>query len=115
MSPLFCNLSGFDVVAATRPVLWVHGTDDLIVSDHSALDFGQLGSDGVIPGWPSAEFPPQPMVSQIRAMLGRGEEAGGTVVEAIFKGSGHSPHLEQPKRFCRLLTQFVTDTEISTR
>jgi pimeloyl-ACP methyl ester carboxylesterase len=113
MSPLFCDLSGFDAVVAARPVLWVHGSDDLIVSDHSALDFGQLGADGVIPGWPGAEFPPQPMVSQIRAMLGRGEQAGGNVVEVIFEGSGHSPHLEQPERFCQLLTRFVTDAEAS--
>ncbi|MDA8075333.1 MAG: alpha/beta fold hydrolase [Actinomycetota bacterium] len=112
LSPLYCNLTPFADVAATWPVLWVHGTEDLIVSDHSMLDLGHLGALGVVPGWPGDEvFPAQPMVSQTRAVLHRGEEKGGTVVEAVFEGCGHSPHLEDEAHFVGLLEPFVESAE----
>jgi pimeloyl-ACP methyl ester carboxylesterase len=108
MSPLYCNLSAFAAVAALRPVLWVHGSADRIVSDQSMLDLGHLGALGVVPGWPGNEvFPAQPMVSQTRAILRRGEEQGGTLVEAVFEGCGHSPHLEDEARVVELLVPFV--------
>ncbi len=112
MSPLYCNVSAFADVAAARPVLWVHGTEDLIVSDHSMLDLGHLGALGVVPGWPGDEvFPAQPMVSQTRAILHQGEEQGGTLVEAVFEGCGHSPHLEDEAHFVDLLEPFVETAE----
>ncbi|MDA8286776.1 MAG: alpha/beta fold hydrolase [Actinomycetota bacterium] len=116
MSPLYCNLSLFADVAAARPVLWVHGTEDLIVSDQSMLDLGHLGALGVVPGWPGDEvFPAQPMISQTRAILHRGEEQGGTVVEAVFEGCGHSPHLEDEAHFVDVLEPFVETAEASGR
>jgi pimeloyl-ACP methyl ester carboxylesterase len=112
MAPVYCDLSEFAKVAAQRPVLWVRGTDDLIVSDRSPADVGYLGSAGVIPGWPGADvFPPQPMVGQTRAVLRRTEAAGGTFTEEVFADCGHAPHLEQPDRFNRLFADFVTAAE----
>ncbi len=32
----------------------------------------------------------------------------------IFEGSGHFPHLDQPDRFCRVLTDFMLTTQPST-
>jgi pimeloyl-ACP methyl ester carboxylesterase len=116
MSPLYCDLSAFAEVAAVRPVLWVRGSEDRIVSDHSMLDLGHLGALGAVPGWPGAEvFPAQPMVSQTRAILHRAEEQGGTVIEAVFEGCGHSPHLEDEARFVELLVPFVETAEASWR
>ncbi len=112
MSPLYCDLSSFADVAAVRPVLWVRGNEDRIVSDHSMLDLGHLGAQGAVPGWPGAEvFPAQPMVSQTRALLRLAEKRGGTVIEALFEGCGHSPHLEDEARFIELLVPFVTTAE----
>lgn len=115
MSPLYCDLSAFAEVAARRPVLWVRGADDQIVSDQSLSDIGYLGVTGVVPGWPGEEFPAQPMVSQTRAVLRRGEAAGGTLMESVFTDCGHSPHIEQPDRFLRLFTDFVTAAEAARR
>jgi pimeloyl-ACP methyl ester carboxylesterase len=111
LSPLYCDLSAFAKVAARRPVLWVHGSDDLIVSDAAATDVGALGAAGIIPGWPGDEFPPQPMVTQTRAMLERARAEGGSFTEEVFDGCGHSPHLEQPGKFRELFTAFVTAAE----
>jgi pimeloyl-ACP methyl ester carboxylesterase len=112
MSPLYCDLSGFARVAAHRPVLWVRGDSDAIVSDASPLDAGYLGSIGVIPGWPGEQaFPAQPMVSQTRAVLQQGVAMGGTFVEEVFADCGHAPHLEQPDKFRELFTGFVTSAE----
>jgi pimeloyl-ACP methyl ester carboxylesterase len=112
LSPIYCDLSGFARVAAHRPVLWVRGDSDQIVSDASPLDIGYLGSIGVIPGWPGEqEYPAQPMVSQTRAVLQQAMAMGGTFTEEVFADCGHSPHLEQPDRFRELFTGFVTSAE----
>jgi pimeloyl-ACP methyl ester carboxylesterase len=90
------------VVAATPkpPVLWVRGDADQIVADGSLFDIGTLGSLGVVPGWPGAEaFPPQPMVSQVRAVLGAYAAAGGAVREVVIADAGHTPYIEQPAAF----------------
>lgn len=116
MSPLYCDLSGFSEVVASTPTLWARGSDDQIVSDRSMLDLGYLGQLGLVPGWPGpSEFPPQPMVSQTRAVLERGARAGGTLVESVFRGCGHAPLLEQPERFLRLFTSFVASAEEAAR
>jgi pimeloyl-ACP methyl ester carboxylesterase len=107
ISPLYCDLWRFAEVAAQIPVLWVHGDSDQIVSDESLADFGYLGKIGAVPGWPGDEFPPQPMVTQLRAMLARAASGGASVTEELFEGCGHSPHLEQPEKFRELLMRFV--------
>src|SRR5690625_4916532 len=108
LSPRYFDVSGFAEVPQVGPVLWVHGSADAIVSDTSSLDLGQLGALGVIPGWPGADvYPPQPMVSQMRAVLERFAAAGGSYREVELDGIGHSPHIEAPERFRMLLTELL--------
>jgi pimeloyl-ACP methyl ester carboxylesterase len=98
MSPKHFSVAD-DLIAlsAKPPVVWVHGTADAIVSDASLFDLAQLGKLGAVPGWPGeAECPPQPMVSQTRAVLERYEAAGGAFTEMELDGCGHSPHIERP-------------------
>jgi pimeloyl-ACP methyl ester carboxylesterase len=44
-------------------------------------------------------MPPQPMVSQMRAVLQRYRAAGGSYTEEVIENAGHSPFIEQPARF----------------
>lgn len=102
LSPKYLGDSVERFVAATPkpPVLWVYGADDQIVSDTSLSDVGYLGKLGYVPGWPGDEvFPPQPMVSQTRAVLDRYAAAGGSYREVRLEECGHTPYLEHPERF----------------
>ncbi|MBX6341276.1 MAG: alpha/beta hydrolase, partial [Thermomicrobiaceae bacterium] len=104
LSPRYLDLGPFARVDPRPPVLWVRGADDLIVSDTSMLDFGYLGQIGAVPGWPGAEvYPPQPMVAQMRALLEAYRAAGGAYEEHVVAACGHSPHVERPDEFRRLL------------
>ena len=79
ISPKYCDLGGFAGIDPKPPVLWIRGTDDALVSDASLLDFGFLGKLGAVPGWPGEEvYPPQPMVSQTRAVLEAYARNGGS-------------------------------------
>ena len=82
------------------PVLWVRGSHDLAVSDTAASCPGVLGSMGLIPNWPGMDvYPPQPMLGQIRAVLGKYAEAGGTYKEVVIEDAGHVPFIEKPDEF----------------
>ncbi len=82
------------------PVLWVRGVDDVTVADNSAGDMGTLGKMGLAPHYPGEDvFPPQPMVSQTRAVLQAYAEAGGHFEEIVLDDCGHSPYLEKPEAF----------------
>lgn len=99
-----------DLLAAhpKPPVLWIHGDSDLIVSDASFFDLGTLGRLGYVPGWPGDEvFPPQPMVSQTRAVLERYAAAGGSFREILFPDCAHSPHIEKPEAWLAAFLEFV--------
>jgi pimeloyl-ACP methyl ester carboxylesterase len=110
ISPKYCNLEDFSLVEPGPPVLWIRGDDDAIVSDTSLLDFGFLGQLDAIPGWPGAEvFPPQPMVSQMRAVLDAYEARGGHYREEVIPDCGHTPHVEKPEEFRRLLIEFFEE------
>lgn len=90
------------------PVLWVRGADDAIVSDTSLFDMGFLGKLGAVPGWPGDEtYPPQPMVTQTRAVLERYTANGGSFDELVLQDCGHSPYLEQPDRFNAALHELL--------
>ncbi len=111
ISPRFCDLGAFARVRPKPDVLWVRGEDDSIVSDTSLLDFGFLGRLGAIPDWPGEEvYPPQPMVSQVRALLEEYAADGGRYREEAIPDCGHSPHVERPEEFRRLLLGFL-DTQ----
>jgi pimeloyl-ACP methyl ester carboxylesterase len=108
MAPIYCNLSALAEISPKPPVLWVRGADDQISSDHSLLDFGTLGQLGAVPGWPGVDaFPPQPMISQTRAVLDRYRTGGGSCEEVLLPDCGHAPHIEHAATFRRLLEDFL--------
>lgn len=110
ISPKYFNVSTFAALPRPPDVLWVRGADDLIVSDTSLSDFGQLGKLGLVPGWPGEmAYPPQPMVSQMRRVLQRAAEAGGRYREEVLVDTGHSPHLERPQEFERHVFPFLLE------
>lgn len=110
ISPKYCDLRGFAKVDPRPPVLWIRGADDPLVSDTSLLDFGYLGQIGVAPGWPGEEvYPPQPMVSQTRAVLDAYVQNGGSYREAVIEDCGHSPHVEKPEEFRQTLFSFLEE------
>lgn len=101
LSPKY--LRDVDKMIASEPktnVLWVRGSDDLLVSDASPSDIGFLGKMDLIPGWPGEEiYPPQPMVTQVRAVLEKYAAAGGSFREVVIKDAGHIPFIEKPEEF----------------
>ncbi len=108
ISPKYCDLGGFARIGSKPPVLWLRGADDALVSDASLLDLGYLGQLGVVPGWPGEQvYPPQPMVSQIRAVLEEYARNGGSYREEVVEDCGHSPQVEKPEEFRRALLGFL--------
>ena len=100
LSPKYCNWSALVDLDPKPPVLWTHGSADIVVADGSPWEMGTVGSLGAVPGWPGADaFPPQPMVAQIRAVLERYRAAGGRVEMQMFDGSGHFPALDAAERW----------------
>lgn len=94
------------------PVLWIRGSDDLIVSNESLFDMNTLGKMGLIPDYPGEEIcPPQPMIDQTRYVLNRYEKAGGKAEEVVMENSGHSPYIEQPKIFLNHFLNLITGAE----
>ncbi len=99
---------GFCEVGQKPPILWVHGADDMVVSDNSMFDLGSLGKQGLVPGWPGEDvFPPQPMVSQTSRVLDLYEQNGGDVERCVIDDCGHSAYIEKPEAFDRVLHAFL--------
>ena len=112
LSGKYCRWSDIVEIDAKPPILWTHGTEDIVVADGSAWDIATLGRLGAVPGWPGEDvFPPQPMVSQIRAVLGRYREAGGRVETELFEGSGHGPFIDQADRWRTRFFDFLRSAE----
>jgi pimeloyl-ACP methyl ester carboxylesterase len=108
ISPKYCDLSAFARIGQGPDVLWIRGSDDPIVSDTSLLDFGFLGQIEAVPGWPGEDvYPPQPMVSQMRAVLDEYASRGGGYREEVIPDCGHTPHVEKPEVFRQLLLGFL--------
>lgn len=83
-----------------RAVLWVRGAQDLAVSNNAASDPGTWGPMGLVPGYPGTDaYPAQPMLDQIRAVLDRYVEEGGTYTEVVIEDCGHVPFIEKPEEF----------------
>lgn len=109
ISAKYCDATAFAYAKLGIPVLWIRGADDLIVSDTSFLDINNLGKMGAIPGWPGNDtHPPQPMVTQMRALLEEYKKNGGSYTEVIFEECGHSPRIEKEQKFKELLLDFIT-------
>lgn len=97
-------------LAHKPPIAWVRGAVDQIVSDASMFDLANLGRLGAVPGWPGDDdCPPQPMVTQTRAVLDAYAAAGGSYRETVLDGVGHSPHVEAPEAFLAALTAVVDE------
>jgi len=112
MSPQYGNLSRLVDIWKKPPILWVRGSEDLVVSDHSMLEFGALGSSGLIPGWPGSYcVPPQPMVAQTRYLLNKYQDAGGSYQELVIQG-GHMCCLESPQQFLSALGTFILGKDV---
>jgi pimeloyl-ACP methyl ester carboxylesterase len=107
-SPKYMNVSAITQSTNKPPILWVRGEADMIVSDNSMFEFGTLGKLGYVPGWPGEEvYPPQPMISQTRAVLEQYQQNGGKYEEFVIAEAAHSPHIEQPDIFRDKVTQFI--------
>ncbi len=92
-------------------VLWIYGAEDVAISNSAASDPGSWGPTGLLPGYPGAEeYPPQPMMDQIRTVLDDYTTRGGAYEEAAVDGSGHVPFISHPDDFNPVfhshLTQF---------
>jgi pimeloyl-ACP methyl ester carboxylesterase len=108
MAPRYFNVSGIVGLAPKPPILWIHGKLDPIVSDTSLYDMNHLGQLGIVPGWPGADIaPPQPMVSQMRDVLGAYSAGGGRVTEVALEDTGHTPHIERPAEFRHALLMVI--------
>jgi pimeloyl-ACP methyl ester carboxylesterase len=112
LSGKYCNWAGIVDLDPKPPILWTHGTADIVVADGSPWEMGTLGSLGAVPGWPGAEaFPPQPMVGQIRSVLERYREAGGRAEMEMFESSGHFPPIDAAERWSALFFDFLASVE----
>lgn len=108
VAPKYLNQRALADIAAKPPILWLRGANDRVVSDAALTDPGTLGKLRLMHGWPGeAVCPPQPMVSQTRALLRRYAANGGAFREEVIGDCGHSPHLEQPTLVAALLRQLV--------
>jgi pimeloyl-ACP methyl ester carboxylesterase len=109
MAPNYFRIDDLHTITPKPPILWLRGTDDQIVSDTSMFDLAYLGQLGAIPGWPGADtHPPQPMVTQTRAVLDRYVSAGGAYEEVQIANTGHSPHIESPAEFAAAFHKGLT-------
>ncbi|HEY1419904.1 MAG TPA: alpha/beta hydrolase [Candidatus Dormibacteraeota bacterium] len=112
LSPKYCSWAGIVDLEPKPPILWTHGTADIVVADGSAWEMGTLGKLGVVPGWPGEEvFPPQQMITQIRSVLERYREKGGRVQIEMFEGSGHGPLFDAAERWSELFFGFIATAE----
>ena len=112
LSGKYCNWAGIVDIDPKPPILWTHGTADIVVADGSAWEMGTLGKMGADPGWPGEEvFPPQPMVTQIRNVLKSYSDAGGRVRTEMFEGSGHGPLFDAAERWSAIFFEFLASAE----
>jgi pimeloyl-ACP methyl ester carboxylesterase len=109
LSPKY--LVDVELLITTSPkvdLLWIRGSDDLVVADQAVSCPGTLGAMGLIPNWPGPDiYPPQPMVSQTQAVLERYEAAGGRVREGVIENTGHSPYIEDLETFNGIWHPFI--------
>lgn len=112
LSGKYCNWVAITDIDPKPPVLWTHGTADLVVSNGSLWDLGTLGQMGLVPGWPGKDvFPPQPMVDQIAAVFATYANNGGSVQTEMMGGSGHGPLFDAAERWSELFFGFLAETD----
>ena len=112
LSGKYSDWSGIVGLDSKPPVLWTHGSADIVIADGSAWEMGTLGQAEFVPGWPGAEvFPPQLMVTQIRDVLESYRAAGGQVVMEMFEGSGHAPQFDAAEAWSEAFFEFLASVE----
>lgn len=100
-----------DLISSTikPPILWIRGDKDQIVSDESIFDIPTLGKLGFVPGYPGENvIPPQPMVSQTRAVFDKYQGNGGQYKEVVIENTAHSPHIEKLDEFNESFHKFLS-------
>ena len=110
MSPKYVGTLVERILAAEHKVkvLWVYGEDDVAVSNSAASDPGTWGPQGLLEGFPGAEdYPPQPMMDQIRMLLDDYTRSGGSYQEVAVEGSGHVPFITHQDEFNKLFHMFL--------
>jgi pimeloyl-ACP methyl ester carboxylesterase len=108
IAPPHFDTSALAEIRPQPPILWLRGDSDLIVSDNSMFDLAALGKLGAVPGWPGDDVcPPQPMITQTRAVLERYAANGGQYEEVVLPECGHSPHIEHPQAFVERVVAFI--------
>lgn len=116
MSPAWCNTSAFGDLESPRPLLWIRGDEDPVVSDASMFDFGTLGKLEAVPGWPGESvYPPQPMIAQSHAVFNRRRAQGGHVEEIVLKEVGHAPCIERAEHVAPLMVEHIDAARLSAR
>ena len=104
MSRHYFDASGIVNIQPKPPLLWIRGTEDLIVCDQGQpTDPDSEAADG----GEHASTPPQPMIRQTRRVLEDYRSEGGSVIEHPIEDAGHTPFVEKPAEFNRALVQFV--------
>ena len=89
------------------PMLWIRGADDLIICDE---DEPRNSGQEEVNRKDVASYPPQPMLRQIRSVLGDYRNKGGVFIERVIEDSGHTPFLEKPAEFNRTFLDFLYST-----
>jgi pimeloyl-ACP methyl ester carboxylesterase len=108
LSGKYCRWDDIVGLAEKPPILWTHGTNDLVVSNKSFFEMGNLGEMGAVPDWPGADvFPPQPMVDQIDHVLDGYAAGGGSVRKEMFEGSGHGPIFDATEAWLEAFRSFL--------
>ena len=104
MSRRYFDASGIVNIQPKPPLLWVRGTEDLIVCEQGqSTNTDPEGADG----GKQASTAFQPMIKQTRSVLKDYRYKGGSVIEHPIEDAGHTPFLEKPAEFNRALVQFV--------
>ncbi|MFZ0013883.1 MAG: alpha/beta hydrolase [Acidimicrobiia bacterium] len=109
LSGKYCRWDDIVGIDPMPPILWTHGTEDIVVSNTSGWDMGNLGQLGMVPDWPGPDvYPPQPMVDQIAAVLGSYRAAGGEVRMEMIEGAAHGPHFDHADEWNAIFHEFLT-------
>lgn len=108
MSRRYFDASAIVDIDPKPPLLWIRGDADQIIADGAALEVANLGALGHVADWPGAAVcPPQPMVGQTRSVLEEYARRGGAYREYVVADTGHTPFIEKPGEFNRVLLDFL--------
>ena len=103
----YFDASGIINIRCKPPLLWLRGADDVIICDGGAFrDSMPRESDRPV----SDACPPQPMLRQIRSVLEDYRRKGGLFREQVIQDAGHTPFIEKPGEFNRVLLDFLHST-----